>query len=143
MLDLVIQWLPLGISLIALILLFVLLGRERKARLALEAKFSAMELVAKNARQQHESLTKQFNELRVGTMGMSQKMAEIADHQEMLADRQSEISMQDPDGRLYSRANKMVELGADINELMEECDLPKAEAELLMRLQQISQTRRR
>jgi hypothetical protein len=30
----------------------------------------------------------------------------------------------------------MVELGADVNELMQECDLPKAEAELLLRLQQ-------
>ncbi|WP_199451024.1 DUF2802 domain-containing protein, partial [Vibrio harveyi] len=120
-----------------------LLGRERKARQALEAKFSAMELVAKNARQQHESLLKQFNELRVGTMGMSQKMAEIAENQEMLAERQSEISMHDPDGRLYSRASKMVELGADVNELMEECDLPKAEAELLMRLQQMTHDRRR
>lgn len=29
----------------------------------------------------------------------------------------------------------MVQLGADINELIEECELPKAEAELMLSLQ--------
>ena len=29
----------------------------------------------------------------------------------------------------------MVQLGADLNELIEECELPKAEAELMMSLQ--------
>ena len=42
--------------------------------------------------------------------------------------------MNDADGRLYTRASKMVDLGADLDELMEECDLPKAEAELLLTL---------
>ncbi|MFA0521331.1 DUF2802 domain-containing protein, partial [Vibrio sp. 10N.222.55.E8] len=32
-------------------------------------------------------------------------------------------------------ATKMVQLGAGINELIEECELPKAEAELMMSLQ--------
>ncbi|EEZ41547.1 hypothetical protein VDA_002579 [Photobacterium damselae subsp. damselae CIP 102761] len=37
----------------------------------------------------------------------------------------------------------MAELGADLHELMRECDLPKAEAELLMRLQQTRSQKRR
>jgi len=36
---------------------------------------------------------------------------------------------------MYSRASKMVKLGADIDELVEECELPKAEAELMLSLQ--------
>ncbi len=118
--------------------------RERKARQTLEAKFAATELVLKNSRHQHESLLKQFTELRAGTIGMSQKLADMAENLEMISDRQGEMAMLDPDGKLYSRASKMVELGADVNELMEECDLPKAEAELLLRLQQkMAQPRRR
>ena len=45
-----------------------------------------------------------------------------------------ESSQQDPQARLYSRAMKMVALGAGVEELIQECELPKAEAELLIRL---------
>ncbi|WP_273859622.1 DUF2802 domain-containing protein [Photobacterium sp. GSS17] len=143
MLTVLLQWLPLIVSLLAILFAWFMIRRERLARQALESKFAATELVLKNARQQNESMQKQFQELRAGTMGMGQKLAEM-DHQlESLAERQGELAMQDPDGRLYSRASKMVELGADVNELMEECDLPKAEAELLLRLQKMHQSRRR
>lgn len=37
--------------------------------------------------------------------------------------------------RLYSRAKKMVELGADIEEIVSECELSRAEAELLLAMQ--------
>lgn len=141
--DLLLQWLPVAASLLAIFIAWGMVRRERLARQALEHKFAATELVLKNARQQHESLLKQFNELRAGTMGMSQKLADMSQHLEVLADRQGELAMQDPDGRLYSRASKMVELGADVNELMQECDLPKAEAELLLRLQKMHQNRPR
>lgn len=42
--------------------------------------------------------------------------------------------------RLYSRAKKMVELGADADELMHECELSRAEAELLLAMQRKSQS---
>ncbi|MCG7588110.1 DNA repair protein [Photobacterium proteolyticum] len=144
MLSLVLQWLPVAVAILAVIISWLMVRRERKARQALEAKFAATELVLKNSRHQHESLLKQFTELRAGTIGMSQKLADMAEHLEMISDRQGEMAMLDPDGKLYSRASKMVELGADVDELMEECDLPKAEAELLLRLQQkMAQPRRR
>ncbi|MBV7298572.1 DUF2802 domain-containing protein [Enterovibrio paralichthyis] len=132
MLDVVLHWLPLGVSVCVGVVALLLLRSEKKARHQLESKYQAMELLAKNARQQHESLSKQFNELRAGSIGMSQKLAELSHRFDELVDKQNELEMHDPDGRLYSRASKMVELGADIHELMEECDLPKAEAELLL-----------
>ena len=39
---------------------------------------------------------------------------------------------QQPEDKLYSRAQKLVELGADIIEIMRECDIPRAEAEMLL-----------
>jgi chromosome segregation ATPase len=39
---------------------------------------------------------------------------------------------QQPEDKLYSRAQKLVELGADIVEIMRECDIPRAEAEMLL-----------
>jgi len=41
---------------------------------------------------------------------------------------------QQPEDKLYSRAQKMVMLGADVAELVAECDLPTAEAEMLVAL---------
>ncbi|MCD9468440.1 DUF2802 domain-containing protein [Photobacterium iliopiscarium] len=129
------QWLPVVISGLIAITAAVLINRERQARKALEVKFSAIEKVLKNNRLQHESLTKQFNELRTGSLGMSNKLVDMVEQLEQVEERQNEIAMNDSGGRLYSRASKMVELGADVNELMTECDLPKAEAELLLSLQ--------
>ncbi|GAA03540.1 DUF2802 domain-containing protein [Photobacterium leiognathi] len=141
--TIVLQWLPTVISVLAVVIFTVLLLRERKARRSLETKFTAIETVLKNARLQNERLTKEFNELRAGTMGMSHKLADMSHQLEVVEDRQTEIMMNDPEGRLYSRASKMVELGADVHELMNECDLPKAEAELLLRLQQTMPKHRR
>ncbi|MEC6821960.1 MULTISPECIES: DUF2802 domain-containing protein [Photobacterium] len=129
------QWLPVAISVVIAITAAVLINRERQARKALEVKFSAIEKVLKNSRLQHESLTKQFNELRTGSIGMSNKLVDMIEQLERVEERQNEIAMNDSGGRLYSRASKMVELGADVNELMKECDLPKAEAELMLSLQ--------
>mgnify|MGYP005986985155 CR=1 FL=1 len=39
---------------------------------------------------------------------------------------------QQPEDKLYSRAQKLVELGADITEIMRECDIPRPEAEMLL-----------
>ena len=39
---------------------------------------------------------------------------------------------QQPEDKLYTRAQKLVELGADIAEIMRECEIPRAEAEMLL-----------
>jgi len=43
---------------------------------------------------------------------------------------------QQPEDKLYSRAFKLAELGADIEEIMRECDIPRAEADMLMSVHQ-------
>ena len=48
--------------------------------------------------------------------------------------RQEVLEKSDPNSRLYSRATRLIELGADVNEVMQECQLPRAEAELLLTL---------
>ncbi|WP_085298092.1 DUF2802 domain-containing protein [Cognaticolwellia mytili] len=43
-----------------------------------------------------------------------------------------QLLQQQPEDKLYSRAQKLVELGADVEEIMRECDIPRPEAEMLM-----------
>ena len=49
------------------------------------------------------------------------------------------MSLTDPESKMYSRAMKMVQLGADLDEIIRECELPRAEAELLYNLHQAKQ----
>ena len=82
---------------------------------------------------------KQLNELHTSTLGVGQKLGQLAKEIVSVEERQQEMVLQDPDGRLYSRAARMVELGADIDEVMAECEIPKAEAELLISLRAAKQ----
>ncbi|GMQ47186.1 hypothetical protein VB10N_21850 [Vibrio sp. 10N] len=82
-----------------------------------------------------EKCNKQLLEVRSVLVGLGQKVSEQEEIIVHLTERIIELENVDNDGRLYTRANKMVRLGADINELIEECELPKAEAELMLSLQ--------
>ncbi|MGL5291987.1 MAG: DUF2802 domain-containing protein [Vibrionaceae bacterium] len=120
-------------SLVAIVALFMISLRNKQTHVeAAENKYQAMELLAKNMRQQQQALAKQFNELRAASVGMSEKLAQLSARFDDLAEKHHQLEEQKGEGRLYSRAGKLVELGADLEELMEECELPKAEAELLM-----------
>ena len=42
------------------------------------------------------------------------------------------LNEQQPEDKLYSRALKLVKLGASVDEIISECEIPKAEAEMLV-----------
>ncbi|HHQ4785554.1 DUF2802 domain-containing protein [Aeromonas hydrophila] len=117
----------LGLSLLALVLaLYGVIGSRRGQRES-EARVETLQ-------GQLESLRKQMMELHTGAIGMGQRLQSVEGAMQQINDRQQELILQDPERRLYSRAAKMVELGADLDEVMNECELPKAEAELLISL---------
>lgn len=115
--------------------------RQNEARIALTQQ-SAL------AQEQLQLLSAELEEIRSGLIGigqrvlhveqqqrtLSQQVAEILDSQLQLAEQQQKIDMFDPESKLYSRAMKMVQLGAPLEEVMRECELPRAEAELLYNL---------
>ncbi len=100
------------------------------------------------ALQQLQLLVAELEEIRSGFIGMGQRVIaveqqsqslhrhvqELLDNQLQLAEQQQKIDMFDPESKLYSRAMKMVQLGAPLEEVMRECELPRAEAELLYNL---------
>ncbi|WP_434952483.1 DUF2802 domain-containing protein [Shewanella sp. HL-SH4] len=100
----------------------------------LKSKVEALTLLVKESDRQREAVKRELNELRSGTIGMGRKLAEIEKKLTKQSDLIDEASQQDPQAKLYSRAVKMIALGAGIEELMLECELPKAEVELLLRL---------
>lgn len=78
---------------------------------------------------------RQVSEVRSVAMGLGQKVSEQQEAIFHLSERLKQLENTDNESRLYSRASKMAKLGADINELIEECELPPAEAELMLSLQ--------
>jgi len=87
----------------------------------------------------------ELEELRSGVIGIGHRILQLeqalqniesnqqalASELEQLTEHQQKIQLFDPDSRLYSRAVKMVQLGAGLEEVMSECELPRAEAETL------------
>ncbi len=125
---------PVMAGAVALVFLFVCLALFRLKR--------GQNRSAEHLRQQNRHLdkelqkaNKQLLEVRSVVVGLGQKVSEQQDIIQHLNERITELEQADSDGRLYSRASKMVQLGADVNELIQECELPKAEAELMMSLQ--------
>ncbi|EGR2467066.1 DUF2802 domain-containing protein [Vibrio cholerae] len=89
----------------------------------------------RNLDRELQKSNKQLLEVRSVMVGLGQKVSEQQDIIRHLNERLLELENTDADARLYTRASKMVQLGADLNELIKECELPKAEAELMMSLQ--------
>ncbi len=114
------------------LLLFIMLLRIRTG---LQNKIDQQRTQARQAEKDLQKMNKQLLEVRSVVVGLGQKVTEQQDIIQHLNERIRELEHADTDGRLYSRASKMVQLGADINELIEECELPKAEAELMLSLQ--------
>jgi len=95
---------------------------------------NAMELIVKELIKSRDSSKKKFGELQSVSLGAGQRLIELERKLVSLDEIQQEMNVQAPENKLYSRAVKMVELGAGIEEVMLECELPKAEAELLLSL---------
>lgn len=119
----------LALCLAMMALAFAWVGASRNKR-----KLQAMELLLKELLKARDSARKQLNELHSSALGTGQKLGELEKGIVAVAERQQELVLQDPDSRLYSRAARMVELGAGLDEVMAECEIPKAEAELLISL---------
>lgn len=65
---------------------------------------------------------------------LQQQVAQLRQEHRQLQEKLQDVADQDPGQKLYQQAAKLVSRGASIEELMQECDLPQAEAELLMSL---------
>jgi chromosome segregation ATPase len=123
----------LGLFGLVVLLIIVLIARvKRTMAQSLEEETTQRDEV----QQQLNKTNKQLLELRSVVVGLNHKMTEQEDIIILLSERITELEQEDTDARLYSRASKLVKLGADINEVITECELPKAEAELMYSLQQ-------
>ncbi|MFP2770576.1 DUF2802 domain-containing protein [Oceanisphaera sp. KMM 10153] len=99
-----------------------------------QRKLEAMSRLMRELTRTRDSYRKQIEELQAANIGLGNKVSDLHRQQGQLSEQQQELALKDPQGKLYSRATRMVQLGADIDEIMAECEMPRAEAELLISL---------
>ena len=80
--------------------------------------------------QKQNSSRKELNELLTGNIGIIKKFQDFQESVERLSDKQADLELKEPEGRMYSRAKKMIQLGAGLEEVVRECEIPLPEAEL-------------
>ena len=81
--------------------------------------------LAKNANNQQ-------TEAQARTLVITRHLQELDEKQTALENQLRELKLQDPSLRLYQRAADLVKQGASIDEIIEACDIPRAEAEMLV-----------
>lgn len=95
---------------------------------------SQTEQKLRDSAEQVHILRSEIGELRTGLLSIGKRVIEVENQNQELLQQQAAQKYDDPDAKIYSRAVKMVELGADLDEVIRECELPRAEAELLFSL---------
>jgi uncharacterized protein YneF (UPF0154 family) len=95
-------------------------------------------LIGANQRneQQIKRMDEELHEIRSGNIGLGNKVKELISVIQTTQVKQEELAHQDPQSRFYNQATKLVANGATMEDVMRECDIPKAEAELLFSLHQ-------
>jgi hypothetical protein len=88
----------------------------------------------KDTSEQTHILRSEVSELRTGLLSIGKRVLEVEQQNQDLVQQQAAQRYDDPEAKIYSRAVKMVGLGADLEEVIRECELPRAEAELLFSL---------
>ncbi len=115
--------------LVCLGLIFVNNNNNKQAA-AIQAKQKQLQ----EAQQQLSILRSEVAEMRAGMLSIGKRVVAVEEKSKELEQLQDAQKYDDPNAKIYSRAVKMVELGADLEEIIRECELPRAEAELLMSL---------
>ena len=142
----------IAVLFVVCILLWFKSRKAERARLEVLTKLKALELELEQAKQ--ESLSTSVHQQQA-VVGLKKQQQEVLQHLEKTVQSISTIANQtahfateleqtkdlvhilkseSKEQKLYGRAKKMIEMGADSEELISECEIPRAEAELLMSL---------
>lgn len=84
--------------------------------------------------EQLEALRRDLAALCTGAAGSGSRLARLQRDLLRLAERQRELEQRDVPHRQYERARRLARSGADAVQVGRECGLPRAEAELLLRM---------
>lgn len=129
-------------------IVFVVVLKKYKVKLAVhESQYQTHELLVNNLQTIHDNLNSTVHEL-AGQLNKSHNenaiiskqlehriktlQAQITSQQDLI----SQLQTDQGEDKFYSRAIKLAKTGADIDEIVAECELPYAEVEMLISVYQ-------
>lgn len=84
---------------------------------------------------QHQALINVLrNEIQAMTnssIGMGRRLIEVEQKLNLTADKQMELENRDPGVLAYNQAARLMEMGADVDDLVQNCGIGRPEAELM------------
>lgn len=66
-----------------------------------------------------------------GAIGMGRRLKQIEDRLNITVEKQQELENRDPGALAYNQAAKLMEMGADVDDLINNCGIARPEAELM------------
>ncbi|WP_420599284.1 DUF2802 domain-containing protein [Neptuniibacter sp.] len=95
--------------------------------------------VQRQARQHQALINVLRNEIQAMTnssIGMGRRLIEVEQKLNLTADKQVELENRDPGVLAYNQAARLMEMGADVDDLVKNCGIGRPEAELMALLHQ-------
>ncbi len=106
--------------------------------LAVIAGFTVSFLLFKRLKQherRHQALINVLrNEIQAMTnssIGMGRRLIEVEQKLNLTVDKQQELENRDPSTLAYNQATRLMEMGADVDDLVQNCGIGRPEAELM------------
>jgi len=78
-----------------------------------------------------DSLRKEIQLMSSTTIGMGKRIVDMEAKLELSLEKQFELEQRDPDEVIYSQAARLVEMGANVDDLVQSCGIGRPEAELM------------
>jgi len=134
---------------LVLVILFILISKQSQKIVNIEQKQNDLSLLCEslqqvvtqyidNNQQQNvieelaQKVTQQQSMTKTKLATIDQQISDATEQITTLANEVEILINQQPEDKLYSRALKLAELGADVEEISENCEIPIAEAEMLL-----------
>lgn len=104
------------------------------ALVAVGYSISAQRRLQQHQRQYEALINVLRNEIQAMTsssIGMGHRLLEIENKLNMTAEKQQELANRDPGVLAYNQAARLMEMGADVDDLVKNCGIGRPEAELM------------
>ncbi|WP_336366918.1 DUF2802 domain-containing protein [Marinobacter sp. C2H3] len=120
----VLEYLPWGLSVLAFTLLFVQGVSQRRQ----------LQLLQRATKERCDTLGRELHATTSGSLGIGQRLVTCERQLHDLRATLDEMRQNDPLRISYDEASRLVDLGADIDDLMNTCGISRPEAELVSAL---------
>lgn len=112
---------------IALVLSIATLCHVWLTRSALEKRYRSLE-------EKMLQLGKQIDRVNHGAIGVGQRLRNVERRLNVTAEKQSELALDHSDSLPYTKAQRMLDEGVEIDQILEQCNMSKAELQLMQLL---------